>query len=199
MTNKLILLAVAALLLFSSSKMKAQDTPPAALPGFRGDLIKDINDVENKIHDLADAIPQEKYGWRPGDGVRSISEVYIHIADANFMFPTFFGAKKQEGLEKDMEKTVTDKGKVLAVVKQSFIYLREAITNLTDADLDKPAKMFGEETTVRGVLLTTATHMHEHLGQSIAYARMNQIVPPWTAAEQAAAKAKKAKKEGGGN
>ena len=174
-----------------TSTIQSAPAPDAAVSGLRGELIKDANDVEKKITDLANAIPQEKYSWRPEEGVRSISEVYAHIAGANFMFPGFYGTKAQEGVEKDMEKTVTDKGKILAILKQSFDYLRNAINAVSDADLDKSAKMFGEETTVRNVMLTTATHMHEHLGQSIAYARSNHIVPPWTAAEQKAMDEKK--------
>jgi uncharacterized damage-inducible protein DinB len=194
MKTKFILTVMTAILLLSTAGMKAQDKSDASVPGFRGDLLKDFKGVEQKLTDLANAEPQEKYSWRPAEGVRSISEVYIHIADANFMFPKFWGTKPQDGLEKDMEKTVTDKGKVLAILKQSFSYLHDAVANLSDDDLDKPATMFGQKTTVRNVLLTTATHIHEHLGQSIAYARSNAIVPPWTAAEEAAAKEKKDKK-----
>jgi uncharacterized damage-inducible protein DinB len=193
MKTKLLLTVFIALLLVSAARIKAQDTTTTAA-GFRGDFLSDIKDAEQKLTDLANAIPQEKYSWRPGEGVRSISEAYIHIANTNFMFPRFIGAKPQEGLEKDMEKTVTDKGKVIAILKQSFAYLRNAVAGVSDADLDKVVTMFGQKTTVRNVLFTTAVHMHEHLGQSIAYARMNQIVPPWTAAEEAAAKAKKEKK-----
>jgi uncharacterized damage-inducible protein DinB len=193
MRTKLLFTVFVALLLVSAVRINAQDTVTTA-GGFRGDFLSDIKEVEQKLTDLADAIPQEIYSWRPGEGVRSISEAYVHIAGANFMFPKFFGTKPQEGLEKDMEKTVTDKGKVIAILKQSFIYLHDAVAGLSDTDLDKVVTMFGQKTTVRNVLFTTAVHMHEHLGQSIAYARMNEIVPPWTAAEEAAAKAKKEKK-----
>ena len=73
-------------------------------------------------------------------------------------------------------------------LKKSFSYIRNVVQNVSDADLDKSTKMFGQETTYRGVIFETMSHMHEHLGQSIAYARMNKVVPPWTAAEQAKAK-----------
>jgi uncharacterized damage-inducible protein DinB len=130
-------------------------------------------------------MPAESYGWRPMKGVRSVSEVYTHIAGANYLFPTMFDVKRPEGLEKDMEKKVTEKSKVMEELKKSFVHLRHAVEGISDADLDKPAKFFGEETTVRGVIFEAMSHLHEHLGQSIAYARMNKIVPPWTAAEQA--------------
>ena len=171
-------------LFISSSSMKAQDTKETTVTGFRGDFLHQLTDIEKKLEDLADAMPAESYAWRPADGVRSVSEVYIHIASANWMFPGFWGAKKPDDLPKDMEKTITDKGKVIATLKESFKFIRESVANLSDADLDKTTKMFGEETTYRGAIFVAATHMHEHLGQSIAYARMNKIVPPWTAAEQ---------------
>ena len=119
------------------------------------------------------------------EGVRSVSEVYMHIAGANYLLPSFIGIKSPAGMNGDMEKTITEKVKVIEMLKQSFEFIRKAVTQTPDTDLDKAAKMFGRETTVRDVFFNAGLHMHEHLGQSIAYARMNKIVPPWTAAEQA--------------
>ncbi len=168
-------------------RLSAQDTSKAAKPagGFRAEFLAQLKDVEEKIEGLADAMPAGKYGWRPMEGVRSVSEVFTHIAGANYLFPSMAGVKKPDNVAKDMEKTVTEKADVKKELSKSFDFVRAAIQNTSDADLDKPAKLFGEETTVRGVYFNAALHMHEHLGQSIAYARMNQIVPPWTAAEQA--------------
>jgi uncharacterized damage-inducible protein DinB len=167
----------------------AQDQPKVseATPttGIRAELVNDVKELGKKFVDLAEAMPQKNYSWRPMEGVRSVSEVYVHVAGANYFLPTFAGIKAPEGMSQDMEKTVTQKAKVVEMLKKSFDYLRQAILSTSDADLDKPAKMFGQETTVRGVLLTTVTHMHEHLGQSISYARMTKVVPPWTAAQQA--------------
>src|SRR5258706_260415 len=148
---------------------------------FKAAFFSQLDEVEKKIVDLADAMPAEKYSWRPMEGVRSVSEVYMHIAGANYLLPTFIGAKSPEGLDRDMEKKVTEKPKVVEFLKQSFAHIRKVVTDTPESDLTKPAKFFGEETTVLGVIMNAALHMHEHLGQSIAYARMNQIVPPWTA------------------
>lgn len=162
---------------------KASGAPPTS--GLRAELLKQYNEVEKKFVDLAQAMPQEKCTWRPGEGVRSVSEVYMHVVGGNYFLPSFAGVKPPEGLSRDMEKTVTEKAKVIDMLKKSFDHVRQAILSKSDADLDTPAKLFGQETTVRDVFLTTVTHMHEHLGQSIAYARMNGVVPPWSAAEQA--------------
>jgi uncharacterized damage-inducible protein DinB len=169
---------------------QAKDDQKATIGGFRGEALAQVADVEKKIEDLAQAIPDDKYSWRPMEGVRSVSEVYMHIAGANYLFPTFIGVKKPEGLERDMEKNVTTKAKVLEALKASFDHLRTAITQTPDASLSKSTKMFGDETTYMGVIFTATSHLHEHLGQSIAYARMNHVVPPWTAASEAEKKGK---------
>ncbi len=172
----------------------AQDKPVegSAVPasGFRADFLNQLDDLQKKVLDLAGAMPQEKYTWRPMEGVRSVSEVFMHIAGSNFTLPAMVGFKAPDRYNRDMEKTVTDKKKVIAVVKQSFEHLRKAMIETPDANLDKPATFFGTKTTVRDVFFRMALHLHEHLGQSIAYARMNGVVPPWTAAEEAQAKEK---------
>ncbi len=151
--------------------------------GFRAEFLRQLDDVEKKMTSLAQAMPQEKYSWRPGDGVRSVSEVFMHVAGANFMLPNFAGVKPPAGISRDMEKTVTEKSKVSEMLKQSFEHIRTAITGTSDADMDKPTKLFGRPATYRGVYLLMANHMHEHLGQAIAYARVNGVVPPWSAKE----------------
>src|ERR1043166_3272249 len=166
----------------------ASKEPATDITGFRADFLHQLKDVEQKIVDLAGAMPAEKYAWRPMEGVRSVSEVYMHIAGANYLLPSFVGVKKPEGLEKNLEKNVTEKAKVIQAQKVSFNHLRTAVLQTPDSDLDKATKMFGDDATYRGVIFEAALHLHEHLGQSIAYARMNKVVPPWTAAEQAAEK-----------
>lgn len=162
----------------------AQAAPPTFK--IRAEFLDDLKDVEDKAVSLAEAFPQEKYTWRPAEGVRSVSEVFLHLAGGNFGFPTFWGAQPPAGIErKGLEKSTTDKTRVIELLKQSYDYMRQAATNLSDADLAKAVKMFGQETTASGVLFFVATHQHEHLGQAIAYARMNGVVPPWTAARQA--------------
>ena len=185
-SNLIRLLTVAMVLHVSvvSAQEKAEGAAAPPKPGFRAEYLYQLDDVQKKITDLAQAVPAEKYTWRPAEGVRSISEVYMHIAGANFLFPSFVGHKSPAGLDRDLEKKVTEKAKVLDVLKQSFDHIRQAVMKTPDADLDKAAKFFGHETTVRDIFLTAALHMHEHLGQSIAYARMNGVVPPWTAARE---------------
>jgi uncharacterized damage-inducible protein DinB len=170
---------------FAIATLNAQPvaTPPAAsvkAPGFRDLFLTQLKDVESKMVGLAETMPPEKYSWRPAEGVRSISEVYMHIAVANSFLPNFIGVKPPAGFSPAMEKTVKEKAEVVAALKASFAHVREAVANLPDADLDKPTKLFGQQTSYQGVVFLMANHMHEHLGQSIAYARMNGVVPPWS-------------------
>jgi uncharacterized damage-inducible protein DinB len=154
-----------------------------AQAGMRELFLQQLADVEKKVNSLAQAVPAEKYSWRPGEGVRSISEVFTHIAGANCLFPSMAGVKIPEGIDRNMEKTVTEKSKVQAAVKQSFEHARKAVQGLSDGDMAKEIKFFGRPMTVEALIFTMANHMHEHLGQSIAYARVNGIVPPWSAKE----------------
>ncbi len=170
---------------FGQTEGKAAQAAPSAF-NVRAEFLDDLKDVEDKVVSLAEAFPQEKYTWRPAEGVRSVSEVFLHLASGNFGFPTFWGAQPPAGIErKGFEKSTTDKTKVIELLKQSYDYMRQAAGKVSDADLTRAVKMFGQETTVSGVLFTVATHQHEHLGQAIAYARMSGVVPPWTAARQA--------------
>lgn len=145
--------------------------------GFKAEFLANLDDVESKIMELAESTPADKYSWRPGTGVRSISEVYMHVAGGNYFLATFLGvaAPKRNG---DIEKTITKKADVVAELRRSFDHVRQAAINAND--LDKSVKMFGNTTSHRGVLITVLNHLHEHLGQSIAYARMNGVVPPWS-------------------
>jgi len=182
-----------AVVVFSVRTVIAQDKP--SMPsGLRGEMMINASGVEQKILALVSAVPQEKLTWRPAEGVRSISEVYLHIAGANYLFPSFAGEKIPDGVNlKTLEQSTTDKAKISEIVKTSFASFRDDLNKLTDADLDKTTKMFGMDATYRNVYLTALTHMHEHLGQSIAYARMNGVIPPWTAEREAKMKGEKTK------
>jgi uncharacterized damage-inducible protein DinB len=170
-------------------RMKADQ--PAAVTGFRADAIGNMDYAAGELTKLAEAVPQEKYSWRPAPGVRSISEVYMHVALADYYLCTFLGAKSPDGITREMEKNVTDKAQVLAELKKGIAYARSVIEKTPDSDLDTTVKFFGRDLSKRAMIIVIVGHLHEHLGQSIAYARTNGVVPPWS--EEAAP----AKKMGG--
>ncbi|HEY3202324.1 MAG TPA: DinB family protein [Thermoanaerobaculia bacterium] len=174
-------LAIAQAPTTTSTQVRAAAPALAPAPGFRADALAQLDDVGKKIVDLAQAVPAEKYGWRPAEGVRSVSEVYMHIAGANYFLPSFMGGKLPEGFSRDSEKKVTEKAQVVDWLKKSLDNVRTVVSNTPDADLDKKVKVFGgREMTERGLIMVMGNHLHEHLGQSIAYARMNGIRPPWS-------------------
>jgi uncharacterized damage-inducible protein DinB len=186
--------AAAAALFLAAPAAAQHDHGAAALPttGLRAELIQDLDQLEEKYVGLAAAMAG-KYEWRPGEGVRSAGEVFSHVANANLMLPTmagvempaeFRGATREESRAKLMERDkITDAQQMQDVLKHAFAHVRQAIASVPDAELEAPTKLFGQDATKRRVLTLIVTHLHEHLGQSIAYARANGVVPPWSAGD----------------
>ncbi len=137
--------------------------------------------VSRHLVALAEAIPAEKFAWRPGRGVRSTSEVFMHIAITNFYLLRDTGAKMPPVLMYgDMEKTVTAKADVINFLKHSLDAVKNAHSNLKPAELQRKVKVEGMDATVDAMYLRIIIHANEQMGQLVAYARMNGIVPPWS-------------------
>lgn len=148
--------------------------------GFRAEYLAELTVAEDHLLRLAETIPADKYGWRPAAGVRSISEVLLHVAGSNFNLPRVLGVAPSSGMVgRDYDKSTAAKNEVVAALRQSFTFLRRAVEQLTDADAERKVAWFDGENTYRGVLFFMARHTGEHTGQLIAYARVNGIVPPW--------------------
>jgi uncharacterized damage-inducible protein DinB len=156
--------------------------------GLMGDLLKDVGTVETKIVGLAKAMPAAAFEWRPAKGARSTSETLLHIAADNYFLPALLGvtAPAETGITKEyttaaaFEKKTMSREAVIAEVEKSFAFLKSSMNAAPDAKLDAPLEMFGQKSTNRGLWITTTTHLHEHLGQLIAYARSNNVTPPWS-------------------
>jgi len=175
----------------------AKDAPK---PTFISDLVGQLDRVKEQVVSLEASVPQEKFNWRPMEGVRSISEVYLHIADANYLLANFAGLQSPFDNkilmdEKARDTRTTDKAKIAEALNESFAWTTSAVSKLTEADLEKMVDFFGSKMTVRSMLMSLLSHIHEHLGQSIAYARSNGVVPPWTAKMQEAMKQKDSQKK----
>jgi uncharacterized damage-inducible protein DinB len=137
--------------------------------------------VSRQLVALAEAIPAEKFAWRPGPGVRSTSEVLMHVALANFYLLSVTGPKMPDDLTSgDMEKTVSGKAEVIDWLKRSLEAVKTAHARVEPADLDRKVKIEGRNATVDGMYLRIIIHANEHMGQLVAYARVNGIVPPWS-------------------
>jgi len=158
----------------------ADKTPPSY--DMKPQSLLDLDDLHKKFVSLATAIPQEKYSYRPAEGVRSIGEVFLHISGANYNFPNLMGAPLPAGFDpKTFEKSTTDKAQIIDWLNKSFDSAHAAIAAMTNGDFAKPLPKLGPDANYGDVVYFLVTHAHEHLGQSIAYARVNGIVPPWTA------------------
>jgi uncharacterized damage-inducible protein DinB len=175
----LFALAVAAVRVTAQVNPYKDGTP--GVTGYRSEVLAEVMIQEDKFSRLAEAIPAEKYAWRPSPDVRSFAEVFLHVAAANYNLYKLVGTPPPAGFDvKGFEKSTTDKAKVMATMKDSFAHARKAITDMPDANLDKSLDWFGGKNTQRGILLFIVRHAAEHLGQSIAYARFVNVVPPWT-------------------
>jgi uncharacterized damage-inducible protein DinB len=135
--------------------------------------------VSRQLIALAEATPPDKFSWRPAPGVHSTGEVYMHIAIANFYLVSVTGAK-EPAVSTAMEKTVTSKTEVIDWLKRSLDAVATARAQLKPGDLQRKVKIYGKVVTVDGMYLRIIVHDNEHMGQLIAYARMNGIVPPWS-------------------
>jgi len=171
-------------LIFDLELLDVADVPqvPAA-----ADLLLSFSDLESKIMALANVMPEEKYAWRPGPGVRSFGEVMLHIVYGNRLLlnvatenPSQDAINKQIAENEKNEKLPITKGRVLLLLKESFASVRKSLESARSGSLARDIQFFGRPTTERGALMVLDVHIAEHAGQAIAYARMNGIVPPWS-------------------
>ena len=136
--------------------------------------------VSRQLIALAEATPPEKFAWRPAPGVRSVSEVYMHLALANFYLLGVTGPKMPAALEAaDAEKAIKAKADVIDWLKRSLEAVKTAHAAAKPDDLQRKVKIVGRDATVDGMYLRIIVHANEHMGQLIAYARMMGIAPPW--------------------
>ncbi len=175
---------LAAILLIAINSISSANPPDQ--PVFVQEYIGQMNFIEGRLLDLEGAMPQKLMGWEPADEVRNTAQVYLHVAEANHMLVSFMKGEEMKGEQGAMEKSTTDKEEIAKMLKDSFTAVKEAAANLTEDDLNKMVQTpFGMEMSMRNFMISLLNHTHEHLGQGIAYARMNGITPPWTAEQQA--------------
>jgi uncharacterized damage-inducible protein DinB len=164
----------------SQQAVAADKTAPSY--DMKAQAVLDLQQLQKKYTDLAQALPADKFTWRPEPGTRSVSELFLHVAGANYGFPTMMtGVAPAPGYKRDgFEKSTTDKAAIIDQLNKSFSYAIASVQNMTNADFARPEKKLGPDANDGDVIYLMVVHNHEHLGQSIAYARINGITPPWT-------------------
>ncbi len=168
-----------AILLLTCSVAYAQQPDPleGLFQGYNGEL----HHVTTQLVQLAEAIPADKYGWRPAPGVRSTGEVFMHIVTANHYLLQAAGQKTSKEIESvDVAKISTEKDAVITWLKRALEEVQSAHASATSADMQRKVTLMKHDGTVEGVYLRILVHANEHMGQLIAYARMNGVVPPWS-------------------
>jgi uncharacterized damage-inducible protein DinB len=170
--KKLVLLLV----LLNARSILAQTAPEGTWQGYDGEW----RHVSSQLIALAEATPAENFSWRPASGVRSTSEVYMHIVGANFYLLSVTGPKVPAGWKEGMEKTATSKAEVIDWLKRSLDAVKEAHLAETPKDLRRKVQIADRDATVDGIYLRILLHANEHMGQLVAYARMTGVVPPWS-------------------
>ena len=172
----------AAVLFFSFSAVSAKGVEiHKSGKGIIKDYQKNLKEAQKKLLSLAEEIPEKDYSWRPAEGVRSISEALVHTAVGNLFIPKFLGFKYGEKFSSSLEKEMTKKEDVIALLKKSFKFDNECFSKVNENHLGVEVDFFNKQkATKRYVLLLIIAHNHEHLGQMIAYARSVGVVPPWS-------------------
>ena len=154
----------------------AQHYPEGIWEGYDGEW----KHVSQQLIALAEATPADKFAWRPAPGVRSTSEVYMHIVMANFYLLSVTGPKMPADLKEGMDKTVTSKVDVISWLKRSLDAVKQAHLAEAPKDLERKVHIADRDATVDGMYLRIIVHANEHMGQLVAYARMTGVVPPWS-------------------
>ena len=170
--RKLLLLLVCLI-----SPAIAQTIPEGIGQGYDGEL----KHVTSQLLALAEATPTDKFAWRPSLGVRPTSEVYMHIAIANFYFLSVVGKQTMPTeIKPGFEKSVTAKADVISWLKRSLDAARDARARETPKELERKVEFLKRSTTADAVYLRLIIHCNEHMGQLVAYARMTGVTPPWS-------------------
>ncbi|HUF51234.1 MAG TPA: DinB family protein [Longimicrobiales bacterium] len=175
----------AAVMLSGAAPALAQQTAA----GLSGDLMNATKQVETKVLGLANVMSAAQYDWRPAQGVRSVGEVLLHIAADNYFLPIALGVAAPAATKivagdyatvQAYENQQLGRDATIAEVRASFEHLQRAMAQIPESRMNETLTLFGTQFTVRSLLLLTTTHLHEHLGQMIAYARSNGVTPPWS-------------------
>jgi len=167
----------------------ADHTPPSY--DMKPQSLLDLETMQKKFVDLANALSADKLTWRPSPDSRSFAEVFLHVAGERYQILALMGAEPPAGFDGEtFSKSTTDRDEIVEELNKSWDFAKKAISGMTNADFAKPLPKLGPDANAGDVVYLLVVDAHEHLGQSVAYARENGVVPPWTVAAQKAAQQK---------
>ena len=175
----------------------AEDTDKTA-PSYdmKAQALLDLENVNKKFVALANVVPADKLTWRPSADSRSFAEVFLHVAGERYGILSMMGAQKPADFNgKTFEKSTTDRAQIVAELNKSWTWAETTIKGMSNADFAKLLPKLGPQANEGDVVYILVGDAHEHLGQAVAYARENGIVPPWTVEAQKKAAEKKAEQK----
>jgi len=193
-----LLVGLVVLLMLSPLAAQNSDTMDHTAPSYdmKAQALLDLERVQKKFVDLANAVPADKLTWRPSEDSRSFAEVFLHVAGERYGIMALMGATPPASFDgKTFEKSTTDRARLVEELNKSWEFTQKAINGMTNADFAKLLPKLGPQANAGDVVYILVADAHEHLGQSIAYARVNGIVPPWTVEQQKKAAEKKAEQK----
>jgi uncharacterized damage-inducible protein DinB len=172
------------LLVLAQAPTPSSDTTPPSYD-MKAQALLDLQMVQKKCVDLAQALPNEKLTWRPSPDARSFAEVFLHVAAERYGILGMMGATPPAGVKpRELEKSTTDKDRIVTELNQSWDFAQKAINSMSNADFAKLLPKLGPQANEGDVVYILVADAHEHLGQLIAYSRENGVLPPWTAEAQ---------------
>jgi DinB superfamily len=178
----------------NSDAANADHTAPSY--DMKAQSLADLQGVQKKFVDLANAIPADKITWRPSADSRSFAEVFLHVAGERYGILGLMGVAPPAGFDgKTFEKSTTDRAQIVAELNKSWEFAQKAINGMSNADFAKLLPKLGPQANAGDVVYILVADAHEHLGQLAAYARVNGLVPPWTVEAQKKAAEKKAEQK----
>jgi uncharacterized damage-inducible protein DinB len=179
--TRLTMLALAACVLMLAAPVLVSAQNGGSDDATVSDFLNIYNFTAGKVAQLAEAMPEDKFDWRPAEGIRSVKESVLHTASANYFFGSQLGATVPEGINpQQMEKTDMSKEEAITALKESLSFIQDALKNMKPEQMDEDLKLMGNNYSKRQVMFIIGDHVAEHLGQLIAYARMNGVAPPWS-------------------
>lgn len=194
-TMLFLLFTLNAVALAAPNRSSDAPAPDRTAPSYdmKGQSLLDLQLVQKKFVELANALPADKFDWRPSPDSRSFAEVFLHVAGERYGILKMMGASAPSGFNgKTFEKSTTDKARIVEELNKSWDFAQKTINGMSNADFAKSLPKLGPQANAGDVVYILVADAHEHLGQAVAYARENGVVPPWTV--EAAKKAAEPKK-----